>query len=139
MKSGRSTEEQLYIFGLLAFVFLGIGVWIYSFTLYPYLKDVGCVFYRLTGFYCPGCGGTRSVIALFHGDLLKSLWYHPLVIYTAVIYFGFMCSHTLYKIHVPFVKAWKYHNWYLFVAAGIVFGNWIIKNVLLFCFGIVMI
>lgn len=29
----------------------------------------GCVFLALTGWYCPGCGGLRSVHALAHGHL----------------------------------------------------------------------
>ncbi|MBB5931814.1 DUF2752 domain-containing protein [Streptomyces echinatus] len=32
-----------------------------------------CPLYRLTGLYCPGCGGLRSAHALVHGDLLTAL------------------------------------------------------------------
>ena len=43
-----------------------------------------CPFHRLTGLYCPGCGNTRSVLALMDGDLLLSLRYNisPLLILT---------------------------------------------------------
>jgi hypothetical protein len=37
-----------------------------------------CTFQRLTGRPCPGCGMTRSMMALTHGDLLRSLRMHPL-------------------------------------------------------------
>lgn len=37
-----------------------------------------CPFRLLTGLPCPGCGMTRSVVALAHGDLHASLFYHPL-------------------------------------------------------------
>lgn len=33
----------------------------------------------LTGWWCPGCGGLRSLHALLHGDLALSLARHPLV------------------------------------------------------------
>nr|WP_234384430.1 DUF2752 domain-containing protein [Streptomyces sp. MMG1121] len=32
-----------------------------------------CPLYRLTGLYCPGCGGLRSAHAFVHGDLLIAL------------------------------------------------------------------
>lgn len=34
---------------------------------------VPCVFHRLTGLYCPGCGNTRAVLALLRGDLAGML------------------------------------------------------------------
>lgn len=36
-----------------------------------------------TGYYCPGCGGTRAITALLHGRLLSSFLYHPVVLYAA--------------------------------------------------------
>lgn len=37
-----------------------------------------CPFRALTGLPCPGCGLTRSLVALAHGDLAASLFFHPL-------------------------------------------------------------
>src|SRR4051794_22012477 len=37
-----------------------------------------CPFKVLTGLPCPGCGLTRSTVALLHGDLSTSLYFHPL-------------------------------------------------------------
>ncbi len=36
-------------------------------TLFP-----RCTLYRLTGLHCPGCGGTRCVYSLMHGDVLQA-------------------------------------------------------------------
>jgi hypothetical protein len=36
-----------------------------------------CAFYHVTGLPCPGCGLTRSCIALLHGEAVQSLRYHP--------------------------------------------------------------
>ena len=35
-----------------------------------------CPFKMVTGFPCPGCGITKSIIFFYQGDLLKSLEYH---------------------------------------------------------------
>jgi hypothetical protein len=37
-----------------------------------------CPFKLMTGLPCPGCGMTRSVVALLHGDITTSTYYHPL-------------------------------------------------------------
>lgn len=39
-----------------------------------------CHFKLMTGMPCPGCGMTRALISLLHGDLATALWYHPFVI-----------------------------------------------------------
>ncbi|MCR5467470.1 MAG: DUF2752 domain-containing protein [Lachnospiraceae bacterium] len=47
----------------------------------------GCLLYRTTGFYCPGCGGSRAVLAFLSGKVLLSFFYHPLVPLTAIYFF----------------------------------------------------
>ena len=37
-----------------------------------------CPFKMFTGLPCPGCGLTRSVVALLHGDPSASVFFHPL-------------------------------------------------------------
>jgi len=37
-----------------------------------------CPFRLASGLPCPGCGLTRSVVALAHGDPAASLYFHPL-------------------------------------------------------------
>lgn len=39
-----------------------------------------CMMRILVGIPCPGCGMTRALIALMHGDVAQSLQYHPLLI-----------------------------------------------------------
>ena len=39
-----------------------------------------CIFNKLTGLYCPGCGNTRALAALLHGDIAGSLAKNVLLI-----------------------------------------------------------
>lgn len=38
-----------------------------------------CVFYSLTGFYCPGCGAGRASYSLLHGRFLDAFCYNPVM------------------------------------------------------------
>ena len=44
---------------------------------------LGCVFFKLTGLYCPGCGGTRAMHALVHFDLPTAFGMNPLLFVAA--------------------------------------------------------
>lgn len=39
-----------------------------------------CLFHALTGWHCPGCGGTRAVRALIHGRWTEALHQHALFV-----------------------------------------------------------
>ncbi len=43
-----------------------------------------CLFHKLTGLNCPGCGGTRAAYQLLHGHLLNALRDNALFILTLV-------------------------------------------------------
>ncbi len=45
-----------------------------------------CMFHKVTGLLCPGCGLTRSIVALSRLDIARALSYHPLV-FLCIAYF----------------------------------------------------
>lgn len=42
---------------------------------------IPCIFYKITGLYCPVCGSTRAIKALLKGDILLSIR-NNLLLYT---------------------------------------------------------
>ena len=48
-----------------------------------------CPLYALTGFACPGCGMTRGMHALLHGDVLGALDYN-LLLPGILFFFGYL-------------------------------------------------
>lgn len=60
---------------MLLTLFLGILV-----ILLMYIFGIPCFFYKITNFYCPGCGFTRAVFALLHLNIYQALRYNVLII-----------------------------------------------------------
>ncbi len=131
-------EDECYKLGFWFILFGAVVGFVYLVFLVPVLPKNACFFWKVLGLYCPGCGGTRAVDALLHGKIISSLWYHPLVVYTVVIFGGFMVTHTMQKLSILHIKGWKFHNWYLYGALGVVIVNWVLKNVLLLAFDITL-
>lgn len=61
-----------------------LAAWLLPLTAGPTL----CTFRNLTGYDCPGCGLTRSVVAFVHGDFGVSLRAHPLGALVFVLFFA---------------------------------------------------
>ncbi|MBE5867904.1 MAG: DUF2752 domain-containing protein [Lachnospiraceae bacterium] len=99
--------------------------------LYPY----PCFLYALYGLYCPGCGGTRSVIYLFQGDFIKSFMFHPAVPYTAVLVACYIISHTLNIITRGKIKAMLFRPIYFYVMIAVILLQWIVKNIIILTTG----
>ncbi|MEV5874907.1 DUF2752 domain-containing protein [Streptomyces sp. NPDC052101] len=55
-----------------------------------------CPLYRLTGLYCPGCGGLRSAHAFVRGDLLTAVHDNALAV---AGYLGFAVLWTVWVVH----------------------------------------
>lgn len=57
------------------------------------LKEIipwpSCPVHSLTGIYCPGCGATRSLMAMSDGNFLLAFRQNPLVIFT-IFYLTFL-------------------------------------------------
>ena len=73
---GMATLALLVLGGLLVIYFFDPA----ATALYP-----GCAFHRVTGLNCPGCGATRGMHALLHGDWRRALKDNALVMLTGVV------------------------------------------------------
>lgn len=72
-----------------------------------------CPLYRLTGLYCPGCGGLRSAHAFVHGDLLTALHDNAAAV---AGYLGFAALWTGWLVHAvrgrpPRLRLGPAHLW----------------------------
>lgn len=61
-------------------VFLTIAAAVFAFNPQQVSVFPPCLFHRLTGLWCPGCGTTRALHQLLHGNLTAAFRFNPLAI-----------------------------------------------------------
>ncbi len=117
-------KRKHYIFILTALI---TGAVILKFTTELWQPLVPqCVIYKNTGLYCPGCGGTRAVISLLNGHIIRALLYNPgAVVLVAVILLALAGKIADKKILPEKISFWA-------VLLGIIFIYYIMRNFTLF-------
>lgn len=78
-----------------------------------------CLFRHLTGLYCPGCGLTRALHALAHGDVAATWAMNPLVP-VALPLLAAMAAAWLLGKRLPWRAAYDGRAW---IAALLAFGG----------------
>lgn len=61
------------------YIFLIIVVILMAILLIHGKIAIACVFYEITGLYCPGCGITRSILSLIDGNIYQAFRYNPII------------------------------------------------------------
>ena len=102
-------------------------------------KKPPCIFRTVTGFYCPGCGGTRSLLALLRGDVIHSLWYHPFVLYFLISILAFAYRYVKVRVYEENTEKALLPNWVYYCGVVLVVINCVVKNVMKFNFDITLL
>lgn len=45
-----------------------------------------CIFHELSGLQCPGCGGTRAMHALLHGDVAGAIRFNAFLVFGGPVF-----------------------------------------------------
>lgn len=123
-------ERSIYIAEIITVIALTFltGLLIMLCRNVPAFADLmNCKFKEVSGLPCPSCGGTRAVICLVHGQILKSLYYHAAVIYIVVLCVIFFITQSLQQLTKGRIKGLCWHNWYWMTGLAIYIIQYILK------------
>lgn len=135
----KNEIDIMYIIGLLLAGILFITFVILKTTNFKSFLFEGtpdCFFERLTGIFCPGCGLTRASVSFFDGKIITSFLYNAIVPYAAFSYGYLMIRQTLHYLIKTKPSTVRMLLNFVYVGAGILVVQWIIKVILLLVFHI---
>lgn len=93
-----------------------------------YHFSIPCLFYKVTGLQCPGCGITRCLFSLIEGNVVKAFYYNglvsifilPFILYEGIQYYRYISGKSTIKI--PSIV------WNVLLVIVILFG--IVRNIM---------
>ncbi len=94
-----------------------------------------CPMHDLWHIYCPGCGGTRAMVALLRGQIVHSLACNPLSAYLAAGFVAFDVRAAI-AIARDEPRALHLRAWYFWLLLAITVVFFVLRNVMLVSFGV---
>lgn len=123
-----SAKRQVKWFGIIAIIAIASA---FLFQLDPAISDLypPCLFHKLTGLHCPGCGSLRSLHQLLNGNFLEAVSLNPLMILFLPFFGYFFISYSLQTIQgrsLPDIFESAHGAWFVL---GIILAFWVLRNI----------
>jgi hypothetical protein len=77
-----------------------------------------CALYSLTGLYCPGCGTTRAIHYLLHGDIAGAFAMNPLMVIASPV-----------LVLLLFKRSWAMRPWVAWTAFAVLILYGVLRNI----------
>lgn len=91
-------------------------------------KPIPCIFHKITGLYCPGCGVTRMILSLLKFDFAKAFSYNQLCFIYLFLFIGYLLYVLIFKLLKKPIKKVPDKVMLVLLLIAIVFG--ILRNVI---------
>lgn len=125
-------DNSVFIAILITYIIIILLAIIYFSFLKNYISIPACPIYTHFGIFCPACGGTRAIISLLSFDIISSILFNPIVIYTLVFSTLYLITES---INIAFNKNINIHTILILkIGIFILFANCIIKNIIFLLF-----
>lgn len=87
-----------------------------------------CPFFALTGFACPGCGTTRGLHHLLHGDVAAAFRFNPLMMVMLPLLLYALVRHTNAVMRDRPMRGNQLNAKYIWLLFFVALSFWIIRN-----------
>ena len=118
------------------FLFVGLVLGALLFFFNPASTKIypSCAFHEVTGLYCPGCGSTRALYYLLHGELREALRYNALFVLVLPLLGTIFFACAIRRRPSTTTPRWQWHWLAVLVTLIVVFG--VIRNIRLLPFSL---
>lgn len=87
-----------------------------------------CPFRHLTGFTCPGCGATRAMHQLVHGNLYAAFTLNPLLLISLPFLFYALVRHSVIVMNGGVPRKNVLPAPYIYTLFAVILSFWIFRN-----------
>lgn len=88
-----------------------------------------CPSKMLFGVNCPGCGSTRMVYSLIHGDLGAAVAYNAVGVAALILLLWSYSAWTVGLLRGRFVRSWQHLRWAPLLVLGVVLAWFVVRNI----------
>ena len=122
-----------------------VGIWItlaaasaYLFVFEPGRSGFfpSCPFRTITGLTCPGCGSTRGLHRLLHGDVVSAFEFNPLLVVALPFLVFALVRYTAAAVTGRHFSTSRINANYIWVMFVVIMSFWIFRNTSLYPFPI---
>jgi len=93
-----------------------------------------CPFRALTGLSCPGCGSTRGLHRLLHGDVVAAFEFNPFLILSLPFLVYALVRYTAAAVTGRPLKGNRLEAKYLWILFVVIMSFWVFRNTRLYPF-----
>jgi hypothetical protein len=87
-----------------------------------------CPFRMLTGFTCPGCGSTRGLHRLVHGDLVGAFEFNALMVVSLPFLLYALVRYTSAAVTGRPPQPYRLNARYIWMLFAVIMGFWAFRN-----------
>ena len=91
---------------------------------------IPCVFYKITGYSCPGCGISRMCINILKGNIPEAIKCNPVIFFGMIPFFVIIADGVVRYVKTGERKLRKWQNVVLYILIGVLLVYGVLRNIL---------